>query len=75
MGRAMPGWSAAILAADSATVLPPGQVGRVASTTGCCCGGGSWRGEEAELELMFVPVLALARKLVEDDVDVRRTRR
>jgi acetyl-CoA synthetase len=30
MGRPLPGWSAAILAEDSATVLPPGQVGRVA---------------------------------------------
>jgi acetyl-CoA synthetase len=30
MGRPLPGWAAAILAEDSATVLPAGQVGRVA---------------------------------------------
>ncbi|MCW2584196.1 MAG: putative acetate--CoA ligase [Klenkia sp.] len=30
MGRPLPGWSAAVLAEDSAEVLPPGQVGRVA---------------------------------------------
>jgi acetyl-CoA synthetase len=30
MGRALPGWTAAVLAEDSADVLPPGEVGRVA---------------------------------------------
>jgi len=30
MGRPLPGWSAAVLDDTSATVLPPGQVGRVA---------------------------------------------
>lgn len=34
MGRPMPGWSAAVLAEDGATVLPPGQVGRVAIEVG-----------------------------------------
>ncbi len=34
MGRPMPGWSAAVLAEDGATVLPPGRVGRVAIEVG-----------------------------------------
>jgi acetyl-CoA synthetase len=34
MGRPLPGWSAAVLAEGSASVLPPGQLGRVAIRVG-----------------------------------------